>query len=537
MRFKGLGIVVFAMAMICAPGVQAGDSEDFSGCDGLLKPKAKDDGMRGQASTSSFSFMFQGSDAKSKIASCNRALANPKLRPTQTLRRAHLLRARAAAHLKSRDFDAALADIDAAQLSVEEYKGEFFFQRSMGVSLDLLRALALHEQGNHEAAAQLAERAAGERPFAIQVQQSAAILRAASLPEGGTFDPLLENLKRIDPSARRLSLSRRKGSPDLEELAASAGELSLTFPAPLSTQSMLGNNSDLTGLLRTWAMPVSEAMLVSYALAATGRHEQARARVEAIRAAIEEQGATNENQFTKAIAGLVTQQTFEPLSDLVEARIAIDENRLADAAELVQGMKLKDGSITRDLYDAYNDVKMQSGQDAPELPALIEASPIRLNNITRIVDSLLLPPETERELIDYKKSRPNILGALVGGAFSLGTSLLGGIERTSGFRSTENDDGTIMVEYTGSTTSGPVVQEMTVLRAAEVASEHGKSHFRVESRKDYQRYLTKTQYGSEISRTLTGYKTELTIRLLDAVEADEDLDAVAVIDRLGPIYY
>ena len=100
MRFKGLGIVVFAMAMICAPGVQAGDSEDFSGCDGLLKPKAKDDGMRGQASTSSFSFMFQGSDAKSKIASCNRALANPKLRPTQTLRRAHLLRARAAAHLK-----------------------------------------------------------------------------------------------------------------------------------------------------------------------------------------------------------------------------------------------------------------------------------------------------------------------------------------------------------------------------------------------------------------------------------------------------
>ena len=284
-------------------------------------------------------------------------------------------------------------------------------------------------------------------------------------------------------------------------------------------------------------MPVSEAMLVSYALAATGRHEQARARVEAIRAAIEEQGATNENQFTKAIAGLVTQQTFEPLSDLVEARIAIDENRLADAAELVQGMKLKDGSITRDLYDAYNDVKMQSGQDAPELPALIEASPIRLNNITRIVDSLLLPPETERELIDYKKSRPNILGALVGGAFSLGTSLLGGIERTSGFRSIENDDGTIMVEYTGSTTSGPVVQEMTLLRAAEVASEHGKSHFRIESRKDYQRYLTKSQYGSVISRTLTGYKTELTIHLLDAVEADEDLDAVAVIDRLGPIYY
>ena len=120
----------------------------------------------------------------------------------------------------------------------------------------------------------------------------------------------------------------------------------------------------------------------------------------------------------------------------------------------------------------------------------------------------------------------------------MGTTLLGGIDRTAGFRSTPNEDGSIKVEYTGNTTSGPVVQEMTLLRAAELAREAGKSHFHVVGRNDYQRYLTQTMNGVPMNRTLTGYKTELTIRLLGEGEGIADaLDAVAVIDALGPVYY
>ena len=77
---------------------------------------------------------------------------------------------------------------------------------------------------------------------------------------------------------------------------------------------------------------------------------------------------------------------------------------------------------------------------------------------------------------------------------------------------------------------------MTLLRAAELAREAGKSHFHVVGRNDYQRYLTQTMNGVPMNRTLTGYKTELTIRLLGEGEGDA-LDAVAVIDALGPVYY
>lgn len=159
-------------------------------------------------------------------------------------------------------------------------------------------------------------------------------------------------------------------------------------------------------------------------------------------------------------------------------------------------------------------------------------------SLARLADELLLRPESERKLIDYKKLRPNILGELIGGALSFGATLFDGIERTSGFRSEPAGDGRVKVEYTGKTTSGPVVQEMTLLRAAELTREAGHAQFVITERKDYQRYLATMQYGFEQSRVLTGYKTELTVRYLDE-GADEPaaIDAVGIIDALGPVYY
>lgn len=57
-------------------------------------------------------------------------------------------------------------------------------------------------------------------------------------------------------------------------------------------------------------------------------------------------------------------------------------------------------------------------------------------------------------------------------------------------------------------------------------------------RKDYEQILTRWISGTPIERTLVGYKTELTVRLLDDAASEPDaLDAVAVIDALGPVYY
>ncbi|MGR6328993.1 hypothetical protein ACU5AX_08005 [Sphingomonas sp. XXL09] len=162
----------------------------------------------------------------------------------------------------------------------------------------------------------------------------------------------------------------------------------------------------------------------------------------------------------------------------------------------------------------------------------------REQELVAAVPAAMIVPETPRALIDYSRARPDILAALVGGALSMGTSPLGGISRTDGFRSTNNPDGTIKVEFVGRSTSPAVIQEMTILRAAEVARTSGKTAFAIVARADYARQLVQTRLGREISRTPTGYKTELTIRPLDAsADPARARDATAVIDALGPLYY
>ncbi len=540
--FARAGLVALALGITVS--AHAGVSEDFSECDGLKKPKSSDDGMRGEATFPSY--RFSGRDAPSQtLAACDRVLESGKLLPEQTLRRAHVMRARAAAKLELGDAAGALADIDAAQEAGKAYAGDFFYDRSMGVSLDLLRALALNETGERKAALALAEAAAAKRTYALEVQRVAGMLRAANGDKPA--DPTIwQGLARIDPATRGIFSQLASQSGDLAELAASAGAPSVAMPEAPSLNAMMANGGNIAPLLSEWSAPVRGAMTKAYALAAHGQPAAARAWVEATRAALDAAGpagnsqAEEGKQAPKDIVTLLVEMAraehFKPLADLVDARIAIAEGRLADAAAALQGKQLRATPVTEEFHAAYAAARSASALSAPDLPPLGPAAKRGPARLSGMADDLLIRPESQRKLIDYEKSRPNILGALVGAAFSMGTTLLGGIDRTAGFRSTPNDDGSIKVEYTGNTTSGPVVQEMTLLRAAELAREAGKSHFHVVGRNDYQRYLTQTMNGVPMNRTLTGYKTELTIRLLGEGEADA-LDAVAVIDALGPVYY
>ena len=230
----------------------------------------------------------------------------------------------------------------------------------------------------------------------------------------------------------------------------------------------------------------------------------------------------------------------EPRLRLAEARIALAEGRTEEAREAVIGPKLAMNAATLELLDA-----LAKAGALPNLSPLKAAETLvpalgkeRNRALGRLAPTLLIAPESPRSLIDYKQSRPNIFRALLGGALSMGTSLLGGIERTQGFRSKTNPDGTVEVEYLGTTPSAPMVQEMTLLRAAELAQAAGKPRFTIVDRKDYARFLAMSRYGIEESRTPSGYKTELTIRMLDATADDTaSFDAVSIIDALGPLYY
>jgi len=530
-----LGTALAGLLLSSPAAVQASDSLDFSGCDGLRKPKGKDDGMRGAATISAYSWLSgPGASPSGKIAACDRALSNPKLLPHQKLRRAHLLRARAAAYLDMKSPDKALADLDAAEAELTGQADDVFYRRSMGVSLMLLRAVAEADRGDFQRAGALAREAAALRPYAIQVQLTAAMLQHAARPIGDSaaspWDPIL----RLDPSAASMVVAREAEIGNFGRVAELADRFEIGLP---------GASSVTAGVL---VQPVidmkafqaaSTTLSIAYAQATLGHTDAARerlAKLDAYFAAPDDTPIAGSLSTRKMIKGLVAADIR-----LLEARIAVAEGRVEDAQSVLAGDGVAFNAAALELFEAMR-AASGAGNSAPENTTKVaeQLAEQHRKALVALSDTLLIAPESHRSVVDYEKSRPNILGALVGGALSMGTSLLGGIDRTAGFRSREQADGTVFVEFTGNTTSGPMVQEMTLLRAAELAQAANKPYFTIVDRTDYSRFLVTTQYGAETSRVPTGYKSELTVRFMDDAAADgAGFETVSIIDALGPLYY
>jgi hypothetical protein len=576
----GLSALAFCFVLPIALPAQAGVSEDFADCDGLKKPKRSNDGMRGEASTSGYSFVGAGRSTPERVVlACDAALDSGKIRPNQTLRLAHVLRARAAAKLQLGDVAEAIEDLDAAETAASSYVGDFFYDRSMGASLKLLRAIALNESDRREEALALAQEAASTRPYALQIQRAAAALQTSE-PESPHGEETTQHLLRIDPEVREATGGLGFRPPTIAFYAENAGEPELVLPNPrnLTLQYLVretGGSTLQSSRGTSWNKPVSDAMTTAYALTAIGDHEAANAWMNVVSETLDEAMAEQEPEpemafsedtaanaepksekelreerlaqanreldarLSRELGEAAKANVYEPMALLIGARRAIDEGNLQDAAAIGQIMGLRSTLVTREFHSAYVAARAASGDETlPLLPELKESQRQNPSRLTRFAEDLLIKPEAERALIDYKKSRPKIFEALFGAALTLGTSLIGGVERSMGFSSMLNPDGSIKVEYTGDKTSGPIVQEMTLLRAAELAKEAGAARFEIVERKDFQRFMTTYVNNFPQSRRPAGYKTELTIRLVgEGDTGSEGLDAVAVIDELGPIYY
>lgn len=522
------GFAAGALLMGAAPAL-AGDSEDFAGCDGLKKPKSKDDGMRGVASLPGYTFGI-GTGPEATIAACTRALTGGKLLPTQTLRQAHLLRARAAAKLKLGATQEALADLTLADGLVAPQRGETFFDRSLGASLDLMRALALAQAGDTAAALPLAAKASAARPYAMPIQMNAAMVREA--------------VNRADPAVAvdwpRLTRLQPEFAATIVSLEVSrdnyAGAVALAKATPLHPPVLTDGGKgaqpfEALGQHGRQLLDTARAGHdLAYAMAATGD-------VTGARAMLAKAGEGYQRLSGAAImpaaasSPAARSDLFAPQARLVEARIALAEGRLA-VAEALAKEPLPKGQPADDFAAAILKAKGQAVVP-PVTPTPVQP------NLGALASTLLIAYEAPGSVIDYQKSRPNILGALVGAAFSMGTSLLSGIPKTGGFRETANADGTVTVEYDGSSSSAPMVQEMTLLRAAELTKQAGKPGFAIVARDDYARWLNTTQYGHTISRTPNGHKSSLTIRMLDTSEAaaEQGYTPAAVIANLGALYY
>lgn len=533
-----LAAAVAATAIMAAAPVHAGASADFSGCDGLKKPKSKDDGMRGDATMSSFRF----SNPRSTIAACNRALERKELKATQNLRRAHLLRARAAAHIQLSEADKALADLDRAETQIAQYRGEFFFDRSMGVSLDLLRAFALHQKGQTDEASALAERASGLRPYAVSVQLASTAVLDAVASSDTDVATLWAPIARIQPSTRPVMEARIASSSGPEAALAQALEKATDEAVEIPSGQEIGVRVAILGLglepvIAQVLNSLAEEMTIAYALAADGQTEKAKAKLAEVDAALNEVTARDmTNPYDRLLSEILAAYRGERLEAsraLVLARMAIDEGRPNEVAGLMGENVYPASAPAKELHAKYGAIQTQSAEPLPDLPALGDPPKQSSVKLAALASDLLIKPEDPRKMIDYEKSRPDVVGGLLAGALSMGFSLLGGFDRTEGFSSEKLDNGAMKVEFTGSSTSSSIVQEMTLLRAAELTLEAGHAKFVVNDRKDFAAY-----WGNTIERTLTGFKTVLEFEYAtDEDSQTHSIDAITVVDTLGPIYY
>lgn len=533
-RGGGKAIMALLGALAATPAA-ASDKTDFESCDGRMHPGRQQDGLRGFVGAPRFR-LAQSPDAV--VAACTRALASPRLLPTQTLRRAHLLRARAAAHLRLGRPDAALQDLKEAEAAASAIAGDRFFQRSMGVSFQLLRAIALVQSGDTAAALPFARAAMEARSYALEVQQVAAsVLQLVRSGDGSSPSPWLQ-MVRLDPDAGATALIKEAEAGNFTGVLDLRKKIEPAWPAERLKPFALAVRE---GAGAQFLSAVIVSLHVAYARAATGDADGAQRELANVRTHVD---AARPAPADGQPAGLVgtpfaaVDKYVEARSRQIQARIAVAQGRPSEAISALIASPMPRDAATVELLKALR--AAVPAKDAALVPPVTpfekESSDSRREALAHVIPAALIAPETPRALVDYEKARPNILGALIGGALSMGTSLLGGIQRTDGFRETAQADGTTKVEFIGNTPSAPVVQEMTLLRAAEVTRAAGKPAFVIAGRKDYARRLATMQYGMEVSSIPTGFKTELTIRPVEAGTPGA-LDAVAIIDALGPLYY
>lgn len=532
----------------------AASKKDFEDCDGLKRPKKKGNGMRVSANEPLYSFGRPPS-GKSIIASCTRALESERLLPTHDLRRAHLLRARAAAYISIGDADAALTDVNNSKIALGELGDDPFFKRSIGVSYALLEGLIAASKGDKEQANIFAKQASDARPYATNVQ-SVSAMTIHKMRDYGTNSSLpWDGVDRLGLVYGASKLRREAELGNFKNIAKMSEGIEIVWPEETPDGYWLFTN--FRGATK-WTNSMLANIRISYALATVGKTAEANEYIvearEKLDAAIlehavdpklkekgdyselskkkakraEEKDAKRLKLAQESAAGYAEFKTkiFDPLVAAVEARIALNDSDRTPFNEFMKNDIIPISSISLDLLNT-----AKQGNDDPEISKHQELIIAELNErhkegLGELAKDSLITLES-KGLVDYKKSKTNVL-----------TAVLGGTDLKHGFKSEANENGTTLVKYSGGINSAAMVEEMSLLRAAEITKEAGKQQFIIMDRDIGKRFVAVSVNGVTRNRTFAGYAAELQIRFLEENEtSDRALNAEQIIADLGSIYY
>ena len=250
-------------------------------CDGYNPPRGSQDGVAGVRNllVNAESSRTQPAFGRG-VAICDAALADPRLQPQMSMRRANILQARAMHKAESGDAAGAFSDLGESDTLIGR---DAYGRRSIGASSQLIRAWTQLRNGDREAAARTAREAMALRPFEPVYRDTAARIHLAATGDWERFVADSRELAVIDPNRLLpvyLILTMRG---EWEEAARIYPQIVLTVPRNRGGYTITNLVSRYGEQLR---MQAELHGTYAYSFAARGMPEEAARELAAARAAI-----------------------------------------------------------------------------------------------------------------------------------------------------------------------------------------------------------------------------------------------------------
>jgi hypothetical protein len=532
------GLFLFAVQPHSA--IAAPKSPHFKECDGFKRPTKKGDGMN------SGSFLFglakrseditrakATDDAAKGIEACQKALADPLLKPEFKERRASLMQALAYHQMARFGFEDAMDTLDAID-AIETGADPVLYARGIGLGNRMLRAYNLIQAERHEEAVAMLDEIDQLRPYAISIRRATHKLRM--MTDDG-LDYQIELLKArapLDPLANlegfRLALEFSR----FDDAVRFGSGMQFELPRPRGGGRILGET------LRKYRLIPARAVFgggLAYAHAAQGDDAAATAVLLAARRELEDVMApppprkNGKPPKKKDVREWETRKVFggqgvrllDMWAELIALRKEAPELDLEALMQRMEEIEGGAGPIVIDLVSLAGGTDI--GKRADMVSKLLDiAQERRTKNLDVSVFELL-------EMLPHPESNDNQL------RFSTSVSLWDSEGATKKQMDSE-DDWTI--RYSNQTATGATLEEFNLMAAAAEAQKRGYDHILIQTSRTVQRTLS--SYGGYNVSNM-GREAQMRVRFvrLDALPAELEgsqwrlLNVAQVLDGLDDL--
>jgi len=535
-RVGAIALAVTAFVLIQSVAALAdASSSQYRGCDGYGAASSDGDGMTELAtvllifSPPGYGNTARGTTSRGAagIADCDAALAD--LPAKHWMRKVSLLRARAMHRLDNNDYPGAFADLDLAAAAAQQ-ADDPLYARSLGLGVSYVRALALRKSGDTAKGIALAQSALAQRPFNRPSIASAFIAMGPAAPPA--------DIEKVQHVLARL-LPTEIDKLFVETLDTGRFQEAIALYSQLTPYREIGQVNISEGQQRERAMrDFSNGMLFktsraggyAFALASIGKGEEALATIAAARAQLAQdtdpppldpslspseharQIAYREEETVsrqKAIAA--AGKNLDIWVGFVGQRQMIDQGKAVDVLKALQSQTTKHGWPDMQLLDAIiaklpktDKTSLAAAQSMKASWGMVVASPREASLDTFF--KALPEPETLNRVPRYEAARQPLFGK--SGRYADMVN--------NGYQQRGPDaDGMTTVSFRGENSTASMIEEMALLRAADLARQAGKKGIIIVDRHDTAFTISVESYGTIVRTDPNGFETDLDVLFVD----------------------